>query len=260
MNPEAAFHRPEILGISVDPVDYVQAITRCVEFIDRGGTWTITAANTHLVALARHDPSFGEVMRAFDLILPDGMPLVWALRAGGTRLKDRVYGPYFMKRALSDLPASTRHFFFGGKPETLKKLTAFARNQNPDIQIAGTLSPPYRSWLPDDEQTFAETIQSTAPDIIWVCLGGEKQERWIIKNRGRYQKGIFIGVGDAFALLAGERAFAPAWMQNAGLTWLYRLVQEPGRLWQRYVVFNTLFLWYFVTDCLRKRTFRSRPN
>lgn len=248
--------RPEILGTPVDVVDYDSAVARCGTYVAQGGVWSITAANTHLVALARNRPDFGAVMRGFDLVLPDGMPLIWSLRSGGFALRDRVYGPYFMERSLRDLPQSTRHFFFGGQPSTLEKLVSAATDLNPQIQIAGTLSPPFRTWTESDECSFAETIQAANPDIIWVCLGGEKQERWIINNRARYTKGVFVGVGDAFALLAGERPFAPMWMQQRGLTWLYRFMQEPGRLWQRFIKFNSLFLWYFFIDGLRGRAVR----
>lgn len=254
MNSSPSTLRPAILGTPVDAVDYDLALARCNQYVAEGGVRSITAANTHLVALARHQPDFGAVMRAFDLILPDGMPLIWTLRAGGVALKDRVYGPYFMERALRDLPPSTRHFFFGGEASTLEKLVISAKTLNPHIQIAGTLSPPFRAWTEQDESSFAATIAASNPDIIWVCLGGEKQERWIIKNRNRYAKGVFVGVGDAFALLAGERAFTPMWMQRSGLTWLNRFMQEPGRLWQRYLKFNSLFLWYLVVDTLRKRS------
>lgn len=256
MNSSPSTPRPAILGTPVDAVDYDLALARCDQYLAEGGVWSVTAANTHLVALARHQADFGAVMRAFDMVLPDGMPLIWTLRAGGVALKDRVYGPYFMERALRDLPPSTRHFFFGGKASTLEKLVVSAKTLNPQIEIAGTLSPPFRAWTEQDEASFAETIAASNPDIVWVCLGGEKQERWIIKNRERYAKGVFVGVGDAFVLLAGERAFTPMWMQRFGLTWLYRFAQEPGRLWQRYFKFNSLFLWYLATDKFRKRPVR----
>ena len=89
------------------------------------------------------------------------------------------------------------------------------------------------------------------PDFIWVALGGVKQENWIARNRHRYQRGVFLAVGDAFELLAGRRTFAPAWMQRSGLTWVYRLVQEPRRLWKRYLTNNTAFATYAILEVLR---------
>lgn len=237
--------RGQVLGVPVDAVDYESAFSKCLELVSLDRPAAVTAANTHLVSLGRHDPEFGSVMRAFDLVLPDGMPLVWALRRAGWKLEDRCYGPYFMEYALRQSPPDLRHFFFGGSEQTLGKLRENALRLNPELNIAGAFSPPFRMWTEADEQDFADRIRSTEPDFIWVCLGGEKQERWIVRNRHRYDRGVFLGVGDAFALLAGERPFAPTWMQRNGLTWLYRLGQDPARLWSRYVKFNSLFLLYW---------------
>ena len=120
----------------------------------------------------------------------------------------------------------------------------------PDINLAGVLSPPFRAWSEEDETEFARTIAAARPDFIWVALGGERQERWIIDNLHRHQRGVFMAVGDAFALLAGEREFAPSWMQKLGITWAYRLWQEPRRLWRRYARFNSLFVYYSLRDTL----------
>lgn len=252
--PSCSPSRPHVLGMPVDAVDYDSALNICLEAAAQQYPLTVTAANTHLIALARHDASFASTIQAFDLVLPDGMPLIWSLRAYGFDLKDRVYGPYFMRHAMLMAPSPSRHFFFGGKSETLSALTTAIQKLRPEIEIAGTFSPPFREWSESDESEFAEKINASSPDFIWICLGGEKQERWIIKNRHRFPRGILVGVGDAFALLAGERPFAPMWMQKRGLTWLYRFTQEPGRLWKRYIKFNTLFLWYLLRDTLHRRT------
>jgi len=189
-------------------------------------------------------------MEKFDLVLPDGMPLRWSLNAQGAKLTDRVYGPYFMEKMIRATPRPWRHFLFGGTEETLAALSAHLREIQPDVEIAGTFSPPFRNWTETDEAEFARIISAAKPDFIWVALGGERQERWIMENLQRHTRGVFFAVGDAFVLLAGQRAFAPAWMQRLGITWAYRLWQEPSRLWRRYTQFNSLFLYYTVRDAL----------
>ncbi len=239
-----------ILGTPVAVVDYDSAIAESCRLARGDRPAAVAASNTHIIAQARHKPAFGDVMKRFDLVLPDGMPLRWSLNVRGARLRDRVYGPYFMEKMVRATPRPWRHFLFGGTGETLTALAARLREIQPEIEIAGTLSPPFRAWNEDDERKFAEEITSANADFIWVALGGERQEQWITTNLARHRRGVFLAVGDAFALLAGERAFAPAWMQRLGITWFYRLSQEPGRLWRRYTRFNTLFIWYSVRDAL----------
>lgn len=249
-----------ILGTPVATVDYAQAIEESCRLARAARPASVAASNTHIVSLARQKRSFGEVMRGFDLVLPDGMPLKWALNARGAKLRDRVYGPYFMERMVKATPRPWRHFFFGGTRETLDALVSRLREIQPDIEVAGTLSPPFRPWTEEDEQEFAREIEGARADFVWVALGGERQERWIAKNLARHRRGVFFAVGDAFALLAGERAFAPAWMQRLGITWLYRLWQEPRRLWWRYTRFNTLFLYYSARDAVLGAPAPAKPG
>jgi len=246
----AAPRKITILGTPVAVVDYDAAIAESLRLAGEPKPAAVAASNTHIISLARHQRDFGAVMRKFDLILPDGMPLRWSLNARGAALKDRVYGPYFMEKMICATPRPWRHFFFGGTEQTLEALTTHLRAIQPGLEIAGALSPPFRTWTTDDEQAFAQTIAEAKPDFIWVALGGERQERWIIDNLARHSRGVFFAVGDAFVLLGGQRAFAPGWMQRSGLTWAYRLGQEPGRLWKRYTQFNSLFVFYTIRDAL----------
>ena len=246
----AAPRKIPILGTPVAVVDYDSAIAESRRLAGEDRPAAVAASNTHIVALARHRPDFGEVMRSFDLVLPDGMPLRWSLNAQGAKLTDRVYGPYFMEKMIRATPRPYRHFFFGGTEETLQALTAHLREIQPDIEIAGTLSPPFREWTEEDEEEFARVIAASGADFVWVALGGERQERWIAGNLRRHARGVFFAVGDAFVLLAGQRSFAPGWMQRLGITWAYRLWQEPRRLWRRYTQFNSLFLLYTVRDAI----------
>ncbi len=245
----------DVIGLPVAVATYESALDRCLELTRRPGPAAVSAANTHIATAARLLTVFGRVMAAFDLILPDGMPLVWVMNAKlrhrkQGKLEDRVYGPYFMRHAILHAPANTTHYFFGGSQECLDELCVAVRTMRPDIQIVGMCSPPYREWTEEDQQAFAQQINEAAPDFVWVALGGEKQEVWIINNLHRFRRGVFFAVGDAFELLAGRRPFAPDWCQRYGVTWLYRLVQEPRRMWKRYFKYNSLFLAYLLKDVL----------
>jgi N-acetylglucosaminyldiphosphoundecaprenol N-acetyl-beta-D-mannosaminyltransferase len=255
----APLHNIKILGTPVAVVDYDAAIRECKGLARGDRAAAVAASNTHIIALARHLPDFGKIMRGFDLVLPDGMPLRWALNARGAHLPDRVYGPYFMDKMIRATPRPWRHFLFGGSPDTLRKLERYLRTIQPDLDLVGTLSPPFRTWTEEDEASFAREIRASDADFVWVALGGERQERWIAANLERHPRGVFFAVGDAFALLAGERPFAPQWMQRLGITWAYRLAQEPRRLWRRYTRFNSLFLWYHLRDALLGTPERSEP-
>ena len=240
--------RVEVLGMGLQATDYLGGVKLLEALAQRQKPGMVAACNTHLVALARHRPDYGRVLAEFDLLLPDGMPLVWAMRAQGAKIKDRVYGPYLMQEALKKFPRPWKHFFFGGTERCLEELVVAAQKIQPHLEVAGILSPPFRNWKEEDEQKFADQIRASQADFIWVALGGGRQEEWIAKNISRHSRGVFLAVGDAFELLAGRRPFAPSWMQKAGLTWLYRLRREPRRLLTRYLKYNSLFIYYSLME------------
>jgi N-acetylglucosaminyldiphosphoundecaprenol N-acetyl-beta-D-mannosaminyltransferase len=248
----------EILGTPVACVTYQSAFEVVRELAREPRPTAVCPANTHILSEARHDPDFARVMAKFDLVLPDGMPVVWALNLRGAGLSDRVYGPYFMKYVLQNTPRPWRHFFFGDTDECLQDLQWAAIKLQPDIEIVGAISPPFRDWAESDEAQFAQAINSAAPDFVWVALAGGRMEQWIIGNQTRYQRGVFLAVGDAFTLLSGRRPFAPKWMQKLGMTWLFRLLSEPARLGPRYLKYNLLFVFYFLKEIFSGRS--PTPN
>lgn len=240
-----------VLGLRLDVTTYDRAFDRVITMARSGKVAAVAAANTHLAAEVSLDPAFAEVMRSFDIVLPDGMPLVWVMRLDGHDISERVYGPYFMEHALRHSPPDVKHCFFGGTSECLEKLSAQVREWNPEVSICDAISPPFGSWDEATEEALIGQINATGADCIWVALGGVKQETWIARNRHRFHRGVFLAVGDAFALVAGLRPYAPAWMQSAGLTWLFRLVQEPKRLLSRYLRYNTRFVIALMMERLR---------
>lgn len=241
-----------ILGLQVAAIDYTGAIEAIKNLAQQPKPAAVSACNTHLVAESNLDPGFGAIMNRFDLIVPDGMPLIWLMNLDKAGLKNRVYGPYLMEKVIQATPAPWKHYFFGSSQECLDQLLPAVRKIQPDIQIAGAFSPPFRPWTEDDHATHATEIRETRPDFIWVALGGGRQERWIVDHQHRFPRGVFFGIGDGFELVAGRRPYAPAWMQSAGLTWAYRLLQEPQRLWKRYLKYNVLFVCFAVKERLRR--------
>ena len=211
----------------------------------------VEAANTHVAALARIDAAFGESMAQFDLIVPDGMPLVWAINRQlepDQKLTDRVYGPTLMLETLKATQGRQefRHFLLGGKQSTLDKLAQVFAARFPGASIAGMHSPPFGEWPPDEFQRISGMIRSSDANLVWVGLGCPKQEHWIARHKHQLPPGVYFGIGAAFAFHAGEVKQSPPVLQNLGLEWAYRLAMEPRRLCKRYFTYNTLFLWHLL--------------
>jgi len=240
-----------LLGIRLAVTDYASAVALTRSWAQEGGVRAVAAANTHVVALGRHDRDFAATLAQFDLIVPDGMPLVWAMNRRGAALSDRVYGPTLMLHALAQPGLS--HFLLGGSEELLERLTAKLRERFPGIQIAGSYAPPFGEWTPEENARIFQKIAASGAQYIWVGLGCPKQEHWIARHKAQLPPGVYFAIGAAFAFHAGLVSQAPAWMQKRGLEWVYRLATEPRRLWKRYVVYNTLFVWYLLTDARRNR-------
>jgi N-acetylglucosaminyldiphosphoundecaprenol N-acetyl-beta-D-mannosaminyltransferase len=246
--------RINIIGLPVAACDYPSAVTWILDHASRKDqAYAVEAANTHVAALARHDPAFGETMARFDLICPDGMPLVWALNSQlppAEKLKDRVYGPTLMLetiKATQNQP-QFRHFLLGGKSSTLEKLQTRFSNDFPNAIIAGSHSPPFGEWPADEFDRICQAIRDSNANLIWVGLGCPKQEHWIAQNKHLLPPGVYFGIGAAFAFHAGEVKQSPPILQRLGLEWAYRLAMEPRRLFKRYFTYNSLFLYYSLKD------------
>jgi N-acetylglucosaminyldiphosphoundecaprenol N-acetyl-beta-D-mannosaminyltransferase len=252
MHPSHQLPSGEVLGVPVHLADYDSAVSAILAMAHDGQTHAVAAANTHLIGEAAVNPDFAAVLCSFDLVVPDGMPLVWSLRQDGHSIRDRIYGPYLMARVLAASGAETRHFFLGGTEETLSTLSQRLWQLHPHLNIAGTLSPPFGRWTPQILSDILQTINAAKPHCIWVALGGVKQETWIHQVRPQIHSGVMLAVGDAFVLNAGLRSYAPAWLQRLGLTWLYRLLQEPRRLAARYAQYHLRFVGAYLAHRWRQ--------
>lgn len=235
-----------ILGTRVDALTMSAAIEVLEQFIAEGRRGLFVAlTNVNNVMEAKRDPQFRKVMDAVDLSLPDGMPLAWLSRIYGFGNANRIAGPDFVPAfCVATHNRGYRHFFYGGAEGVAEKMAEKLKQQAPGMEIAGAYSPPFRPLTSEEDDQIVEMINRTAPDVVWVGLGCPKQENWIFEHRHRIKAAALLGVGQAFDIQAGTLRRAPMWMRRWGLEWLFRLCSEPRRLWRRYLVSNTQFLFY----------------
>jgi N-acetylglucosaminyldiphosphoundecaprenol N-acetyl-beta-D-mannosaminyltransferase len=244
-----------VLGTWLQPTSYAALTADLQEKSRADKPFAVDLTNTHIVTLRRHDPQFREITGRFDYFIPDAMPLTWCLNLQGAKMTDRVYGPTFMRECILRSPAPFKHYLLGGSDLCVARLKEFFLQHNPQVQIVGSRN----GYFPPEQDTeIVAEINRLSPDFIWLGLGTPKQQKWIHEHKGEISRGIVLAVGFAFDVNAGLKPDAPAWMQRAGLTWLFRLASEPRRLASRYFKYNGLFLFYLFWDGIRGRAFGSR--
>jgi N-acetylglucosaminyldiphosphoundecaprenol N-acetyl-beta-D-mannosaminyltransferase len=245
------------LGVKVDAVQIPEVICKMQEWIERRDACRyIAVTEMHVVTEAQHRPNFKQVLSDADLVVPDGMPLVWIGRWRGKVLQRRVYGPELMLTFCRETASmGYRHFLYGGEACVPERLAQTLKKSCPGICIAGTYSPPFRPVTPEEDQAIVEMINQAAPDVLWVGLGAPKQETWMHQHRDKLRVPVMAGVGAAFDLLSFRKKQAPRWMRENGLEWLFRLFQEPRRLWRRYLVNGSEFVFLAALDLLGLRDF-----
>ncbi len=246
-----------ILGVRVSAVQIRDVILRMEEWIARREECRcIAVTGMHGIMEGHHDPAFKEILNFSSLVVPDGMPLVWLARLKGYYLKRRVYGPDLMLAFCENSSQKgIRHFLYGGGPGVAEKLARELANRFPGLVIAGTYSPPFRSLTGEEDKEVVSQITRAAPDVLWVGLGTPNQERWVHEHSSLLNIPVMVGVGAAFDIHSGGKKQAPKWMREHGLEWFFRLLQEPRRLWRRYVLYGTEFVFCIALDLLGLRRF-----
>ncbi len=233
----------DVFGLKVSRVDYDQAVRCIIEAAKHRQAAIVSCHAVHAVMSMIEDPVLLEQANRFAMITPDGQPVRWALnllhKAG---LEKRVYGPELMKRTLqaaaeNEIPV----FLYGGTPESLQLLTEQLSEEIPDLEIAGGYSPPFRELSDQELCEIADQINASGAGIVFIGLGCPKQDRFAALQASRIQ-GVQICVGAAFDFHAKTKPVAPAWMQDRGLEWVFRLSCEPKRLWKRYLFTNSKFV------------------
>ncbi len=259
----AASHPPDtpsppavaaVLGIPLATAGYDEVLDWIDAMVASRSPGYLIAAAVHLVMLAQEDASIREAVLGASLVVPDGQPLVWALRLLGHReISARVYGPDLMLACCERAARSgARAYLYGGRSEgALVALTLNLRTRFPGLQIVGAYAPPhvggssgapFREPTADEERKLIEEIDGAGADIVWVGTGQPHQELWMARMRPHLQAPMLIGVGAAFDFHAGLVAQAPPWMGRHGLEWSYRLAREPRGLWRRYLHYNPRFV------------------
>jgi N-acetylglucosaminyldiphosphoundecaprenol N-acetyl-beta-D-mannosaminyltransferase len=244
-----------VLGVPLALTDYERTLDWIDQAVSARHQGYLCVAATHTVMAAKDDLALRAAVLGADFTVPDGQPLVWALKALGHDVEDRVYGPDLMDRACARAAQNGQRFYlYGGRNQgALAQLARLLRLRHPGLHIVGGHAPPYRDLTDAEEDAVAADIRRSGADVVWVGIGVPKQEKWMARMRHRLTTPVFVGVGAAFDFHAGLIPQAPAWVQRAGLEWLFRLVHEPRRLWRRYLRYNPRFVVGFARQWARHR-------
>ncbi len=247
-----------ILGLEVSHQDTTEVVRQVLSWAEHGRARRVAVANVHMTMEAWSDPIFSETVNSSELVVPDGMPLVWALHALGIRSVRRVRGPDLVLhicRAAQERGVPVG--LYGGTKRTLQCFEGFLAAQFPELQVNCAISPPFRPLTQEEDEQVVMSIRGSEARILFVGLGCPKQERWMAAHRDVLDC-VMIGVGAAFDLYGGATRHAPIWMQNVGLEWLFRLATDPHRLWKRYLKHNPRFVVLFGLQYLGYLFARAR--
>lgn len=242
----------QICGVRVDAVTYESALAQVITWARNRESRTVCFSNVHMIMEAQDSLDYRRILSQSDLVTPDGVPLVWALRLLGFAGASRVYGPDFTmliaERAAQDgIPIA----LYGGSDAALANLNAVLSARFPNLRVVYSFAPPFRPLTAGETEDHVRAIAESGAQIVLVGLGCPKQERWMADQRGRIPA-VMLGVGAAFDFLSGAKPQAPRWMMRAGLEWLFRLITEPRRLWARYLKQNPRFVMRFTAQLLRE--------
>ena len=233
----------KVLGVRVDAVQIPEVISRMTQWIDERqlGNY-IAVTGMHGVMEAQRSVQFKGILNHASLVVADGMPLVWVGKIRRLAMQRRVYGPELMETFCRVTGDRYAHFFYGGAPGVADDLGEVLK-QRFGIRVAGSYSPPFRHLYPREERELLASLRASRPDILWVGLSTPKQETWMAEYWERTGIPVLVGVGAAFDFFTGRSRQAPSWMREHGLEWLFRLATEPKRLWRRYLVYGSQFVW-----------------
>ena len=233
-----------VLGVGISVLDQDRAREFLFDAVRTHRRGYVTATNVYSVSEAVRDPALMKVFNGALLSTPDGVPMVWMGRLQGHPSIKRVYGPDLMLNICgASVAHGFTHFFYGGKPGVADELSENLQQKFPGLRVVGTHSPPFAPLTPAQLSELQQRVADLHPDFFWVAIGSPKQERWMAEHIDLLTgTTILVGVGAAFDFFTGHVRQAPRWMMRMGLEWLFRLTQEPKRLWRRYLIVNPLFV------------------
>jgi exopolysaccharide biosynthesis WecB/TagA/CpsF family protein len=241
-----------IFGVNYCATNYDEASSVLIHEAKLRNSYACSALAVHGLMEAYKDEAFRKVVQNIDMVVPDGQPVRWAMNSfHGLNLKDRVNGPELTLHVLRKANQERlKVYLFGSKSETLEKLSNFINTTFPAIVICGTHPDRFREATESEDKLDVEKINASGANIVLVGRGCPRQEKWVSNHKGKV-KAVMMAVGAAFDFHAKNIKKAPMWMQQSGLEWLFRLVQEPRRLWKRYLTTNTLFIFLFIRQKLK---------
>jgi len=245
-------HRVELAGALVDQVDLTTAVERVQEFLHSASAHHVMTINLDFLSIAQRDPQFRQIINRADLAVADGMPLVWAARLKAQPLAERITGVDLVDESCR-LAAQMGQgvFLLGAAPGTAETAAHRLEARHPGLRVVGVHSPPFRPLTPAEDEAIVRMIREAAPGLLFVAFGAPRQDLWIRAHLDALNVRVAMGVGCVLDLLAGTARRAPGWMQQAGLEWSYRLLQEPRRLWRRYLLDDMPMLGRLVLGSVR---------
>jgi len=245
--------KKRIISIDISTGSYKDFLGEIINLAKNKTSNYICVANVHMAIEAYDDKNFQEIVNDAIITTPDGMPLVKALKVFYGINQDRVAGmdlfPDLLKEAENH---NLKVFLYGSTDKVLNKIIKKAKNLYPSLNIIGTYSPPFKNLTIEEKEKIVNIINNKNPHIVFVSLGCPKQEKWMAEMHGKINA-VMVGVGGAFPTFAGLQKRAPVWMQKLSLEWLYRLKQEPKRLFKRYTYTNTKFIYLFLLEILKHK-------
>lgn len=252
-----------ITGSPVTALPFKLQIQTMMEWAESHESKVVCVANVHMLMEAHWEPKFAAVLTRADLVVPDGMPLVWMLKLLGVRRQDRVAGlDILMAVCQLAVDRNLSVFFLGSQRMILERMRLKLVRDFPDLKVAGMEPLPFRPITAAEDQAVMDQIHQSGAGLVFVSLGCPKQEYWMAQHQGKL-RAVMIGLGGAFPVYAGIHKRAPRWMRQMGLEWLYRLMQEPQRLWKRYWTTNTAFTYLALKQLLaaqiRGQRLQSEP-
>jgi len=255
-NSEFVHGYANVLGVNVSAIDLCGAAEMADRWIAAGNRGYICVTGVHGVMDAQADPEFRHVLNHAFLNVPDGMPMSWVGRLQGFNKMDRVFGPDLMASLCRiSVERNYRHFLYGGEPGVAELLKQRLESRFPGLQIVGTYTPPFRNLTLEEEEEIVGELQELKPHIVWVGLSTPKQERFMARYVDRFQVPLLVGVGAAFDYHTGRIRDCSGWIKRAGLQWLHRLLQDPKRLWKRYLKNNPAFLWKIALQIFKLKQY-----
>lgn len=247
--------RVRVVSLLVNVCNYKSAIEQITDLVRAGNGGYVCFSTVHMIMESYDNPEYGKKVNGANMVIPDGMPLVWMQKLQGVKEADRVRANSIMRMLFKHAEKNNLSVgFYGGKQEVIDEIQVKAKKEFPNLEIAYACSPPFRPLTEEEDREIVAEINRTQPDILFMGLGCPKQENWMSAHKGEVRS-IMLGVGASFDFYAGNVRECPEWLQKLGLEWLYRLTQEPRRLWRRYLILNPRFMWLATLQLLGLRKF-----